>query len=133
VDLSFLIKTGASGLAIALLVALAAWARIARPTPELDEAAVRDILAFEFPGVQAAACWIAADGRGAILRAGDEAFIVYRIGDGYVARSAPWALLAKAAPKNGAIDLRLADVGAPRARFKLGEGAAWPPAFEAAA
>ena len=132
-DLSFLIKTGASGLAIALLVALAAWARIARPTPELDQAAVRDILAFEFPGVRTVAIWISEDGRGAIVRAGDEACIVYRIGDGYVARSAPWALLANSAPRNGVIDLRLADVGAPRARFKLGEGAVWPPAFEPAA
>ena len=132
-DLNFLIKTAASALAIALLVALAAWARIARLTPSLDEAAVRDILAFEFPGVQAASIWISEDGHGAIVRVSDEAFIVYRIGDSYVARSAPWALLAKAEPKNGAIDLRLADADAPRARFKLGEGAVWPPAFEAAA
>ena len=132
-DLSFLIKTGVSGLAIALLVALAAWARIARPTPELDETAVRDILAFEFPGVRAGGIWISEDGRGAVVRAGDEALIVYRIGDGYVARSAPWATLADSIPKNGAIDLRLADVGAPRARLRLPDGGVWPPTFEAAA
>jgi len=133
VDLNFLIKTAASGVAIALLVGLAAWARIARPTPDLDDAAVRELLAFEHPGARIDSIWIAADARGALVRAGDEAIIVFRLGDGYVARSAPWSALASTEPRNGAVDLRLADVGAPRARFKLGADGVWPPQLDAAA
>jgi len=127
-DLNFLIKTAASAVAIALLVALAAWAKIARPTPDLDEAAVRDLLAFEAPGAHLEAVWISADARSAVVRAGEQAFIVYRLGDGYVARSAPWTALANATSDSGAIDLRFAGVGGPGARFRLGEGVAWPPA-----
>jgi len=130
VDLNFLIKTAASGVAIALLVGLAAWARVARSTPDLDEASVRELLAFEHPDARIGAIWISADARGALVRAGDDAIIVFRLGDGYVARSAPWTTLATTAPKNGAVNLRVADVGA---RLKLNDGAAWPPRLEAAA
>jgi len=132
VDQAFLIKTAASAVGIALLVALAAWARIARPTPPLDEAAVRDLLAFEYPAAQIGGVWISADAAGAIVRSGDDAIIVYRSGDGYVTRAAPWSAVVGSQLKDGVVNLRLADVTAPRARFRLGEAAAWPPAPQAA-
>jgi hypothetical protein len=127
-DMAFLLKTIASGVAIALMVAFAAWARIARPTPPLDEEQVRDLLAFEAPGAQIDLIWIAADRAGAVIRSADEALLVFRSGDGYITRATPWDHLARAAPRNGMIDLRLIDIGAPRARFRLHDGGAWPPA-----
>lgn len=133
VTLAFLLQTAASCVAIALMVAFAAWANIARPTAPLDEAAITGLLAFEFPGAPIDGVWISADRRGAIARSRDQALLVYRAGDGYVARSTAWSEVAKAAPKDGRLILRLPDVGAPRASFVLGEGAGWPPALEAAA
>ena len=133
VTLAFLLQTGASVVAIALLVALAAWAKIARPTPPLDEAAVVDLLAFEFPDAPIDAVWFAADRRGAIVRSASQALLIYRAGDGYVTRSMPWSDAVSAAPEDGALAFRLADVGAPRASFVIGDGAAWPPALEAVA
>ncbi len=132
-DTSFLLKTAASGVAIALMVAFAAWARIARPTPPLDEESVRDLLAFEAPGAQIDLIWIAADHAGAVIRSADEALLVFRSGDGYVTRAAPWDHLSRVAPRDGVIDLRLIDIGCPRARFRLHDDGAWPPGLEAAA
>jgi len=132
VDKAFVIKTAASAVGIALLVALAAWARIARPTPSLDEAAIRDLLAFDFPGAPLGPIWISADGRGAIVRSGQDAFIIFPSGDSYIARAAPWSRVADIPAKDGVVDLRSA-VGAPRIRFQLGGGAAWPPGSEATA
>ena len=133
VTTAFLLQTGASMAAIALLVAFAAWANIARPTPDLDEASIADLLAFEFPGAAIDGVWIAADRRGAIVRSTDSALLIYLAGDGYVTRSAPWSEVVKAAPKDGLLTLRLPDVGAPRARFAVGDQAIWPPVLEAAA
>jgi len=132
VTLAFLLQTGASLVAIALLVALAAWAKIARPTAPLDEAALADILAFEFPAAPVDHVWFAADRRGAIVRSANQALLIYLAGDGYVTRSMPWSEAASATPKNGVMTFRLADIGAPRASFALGADATWPPALEAA-
>ena len=63
-----------------------------------------------------------------MIRSADEALLIFRSGDGYITRAAPWEHLARAAPRNGIIDLRLIDVGAPRARFRLHDGGVWPPA-----
>jgi hypothetical protein len=131
VDQAFLIKTAASAVGIVLLVALAAWARIARPTPPLDEAAVRDLLAFEHPGVAIGELWLSDDGAGAIVRSGEAAIIVFRSGDGYVTRTVSWSAVVETPARDGVVALRLADVGASRARFRL--AAVWPPATEAAA
>jgi hypothetical protein len=133
VTLAFLLQTGASLVAIALLVALAAWANVARPTPPLDQAAITELLAFEFPGAPIDGVWLAADRRGAIARSGNQALLITTAGDGYVTRSTPWSQAASALPRDGVVTFRLADIGAPRARFVLGDGAAWPPALEAAA
>jgi len=133
VTLAFLLQTGASVAAIVLMVAFAAWANIARPTPPLDRAAIMDLLAFEFPGAPIDGVWISADRRGAIVRSTDQALLVYLAGDGYVTRSTPWSEVVKAAPKDGRLTLRLPDVGAPRASFAVESQAAWPPALKAAA
>ena len=115
-------------MAILLLVALAAWARIARPTPPLDESAIAELLAFEAPGAPIDSLWLAADRRGAIVRSSDKAILITLAGDGYVTRLMPWSEAVKAAPTGSILTLRLADVGAPKASFALGDGAAWPPA-----
>jgi hypothetical protein len=133
VDSAFLIKTGASLVAILLMVALAAWARIARPTPPLDEAQITDLLAFEFPGAPIDGVWFAADKRGAIVRSAGQALLIYLAGDGYVTRSMPWSEAERATPGNGALTIRLADIGAPKASFAIAEDSTWPPTLKAAA
>ncbi|MDG2522451.1 hypothetical protein P7B02_12935 [Caulobacter segnis] len=75
---------------VAGMVAVAWWAKIARPTPPLDETAVRTLLADDFPDIEPDQVWIADQGRGAVARAGDKALVLFRLGDGYVARLAPW-------------------------------------------
>jgi hypothetical protein len=130
--LAFLLQTGASLVAIALLVALAAWAKIARPTPPLDEAVIADLLAFEAPGAPIDGVWFAADRRGAIVRSASQALLIYLAGDGYITRSIPWSEAANTAPAGGVLAFRLADVGAPKASFALGDGESWPPTLKAA-
>ncbi|MDR3513439.1 MAG: hypothetical protein P4L73_17510 [Caulobacteraceae bacterium] len=128
---AFVIQTTVSALAILGLVALAGWARIAAPRPPLDAAAARAVLAEEFPDSRIGAVWIAADGRAAVARAGEEALIVWLRGDDYVARQAPWSALATAQVSAGTARLAFHDVAAPAARLAVGALAPWPPALEA--
>ena len=123
-DKALVIQLLGSTVAISLLVAVAAWGRIPRPTPPLDDAAARALLALEFPDHAVDSLWIAADGAGVIARSGDEALILWRKGDGYVARDAPWSQALSAQAAKGRLTLKLADG---RPRFALSEGA-WPPA-----
>jgi hypothetical protein len=108
-DKALLIQLGGSVLAVALLVAVAAWLGAARPTPPLDAEAARALLAEEFPDQTPNAVWIAADGAGLIARARDEALVIWRRGDGYVAREAPWSAVASMRPSKGRLPLRLGD------------------------
>lgn len=117
-----LIQLLGSATAVALLVGLAAWARIARPTPPLDEAGARALLADEFADDPIDALWIAADGAGLVARSGERALVLWRKGDGYVARDLPWTdAMAAGIVKNR---LRLKLDGAPRLAVKDG---VWPP------
>lgn len=125
---AFLLQTLASLVAILALAGLAAWAKISRPAPDLDEATALRLLADEFPGQPLGRVFVAADRQTAVARSGDEALIVYRSGDGYVARSMPWARLASSSAGEGVVSLKIGDITAPRARFALDEGSAWPPA-----
>jgi len=125
--LAFLLQTLASLVAIGLLVLLAAWAKISRPASSLDEESARNLMAEEFPDHAFGRVWVAADGDAAVARSEDEALLVYRSGDGYVARSLPWPELAKAAASGGEVAVKLQDLTAPVARLALAEGAAWPP------
>lgn len=126
---AFLIQVAASGAAVAALVGLAAWARIARPLNPLDDATARFYLGEEFPGRPIERIWVATDGAGALARSGASALVLCRLGDAYVARQIPWAQAMAAAFRNGQITLDLADVAAPRAVITL---PAWPPADLAA-
>ena len=123
-DNALLIQVLGSAVAVGLLVAIAAWARIARPTPPLDARDARALLAVEFPDDPVDALWIADDGAGLVARSGDQALILWRKGDGYVARQTAWADALAAAVVDGRLKLRLAD-GAPRLSVKDG---VWPPA-----
>ena len=123
-DKALLIQLVGSATAVALLVGLAAWARIARPTPPLDVTAVRALLVEEFPDDPVDALWIAADGAGAVARSGELALVLWREGDGYVARAAPWAQARAARVEGGRLKLRLADASP---RLAVSDGA-WPPA-----
>lgn len=116
-----------SAVAVALLVALAAWARIARPTPPLDEASALRLLADEYPSLSPTDIWIAKDATAAVARAGDAALLLRRHGDSYTARKLPWAELEAAKLEAGRVRVDLRDVGAPRFVFAWPADAAWPP------
>lgn len=123
-DKALIIQLAGSAAAVGLLVALAAWARIARPTPPLDAEAARALLAVEFPDDPVEALWIAADGAGLVARSGERALVAWRRGDGYVARELPWAAALAARPARGILVLRTADGVA---RLALNDGEPWPP------
>ncbi|MGR4865662.1 hypothetical protein [Caulobacter sp. LARHSG274] len=122
-DKALLIQLLGSAAAVALLVGLAAGAGVPRPAPPLDPAAARALLAQEFPDHPLDALWIAADRAGAVARADDVALVLWRKGDGYVARAAPWAAALDAAVARGRVRLRRVEG---RPRLALGDGA-WPP------
>ena len=122
-DKALLIQLGGSVVAVVLLVALAAWMGVARATPPLDAASARALLAQEFPDHRPDAVWIAADGAGIIARAGDLALVLWRRGDGYVARDLPWSAVAALKPTHGRLAVRVADA---RPVFAVNDDA-WPP------
>lgn len=121
---AFLIQTAASALAVGVLVGLSAWAKLARPMPPLTEARARTLLAEEFPTRAVETLWIAADGCGALARSGASALVLCQVGDGYVARSLPWAQALASTFRDGVLRLDLTDVAAPRARLAFDT---WPP------
>jgi hypothetical protein len=119
-----LIQLAGSAVAVALLIALAGWARIARPTPPLDEARARSVLAIEFPGAGVDQLWLASDGRSALARSGRLALVLFLVGDGYVARSLPWDQARAVRAQGGRVKLRFPEVAAPRASLAFAD---WPP------
>jgi hypothetical protein len=120
----FVIKQTVSVVGVLILIALAWWAKIPRKLEQLDEARARALLADEFPKASIETVWLAADGQGAIAKAGDEGLILTAMGDGYVARSARWAEVQAASPRNGWLSIRLKDFAAPRVTLAM---AVWPP------
>jgi hypothetical protein len=122
-DKALLIQLLGSAAAVALLVGLAAWAGVPRPAPPLDPARARALLAEEFPDHPVQALWIAADQAGAVARSGDLALVLWRKGDGFVARAAPWAEALTGPVAHGRVRLRRVE-GAPRLAVDDG---AWPP------
>ena len=120
----FLFQLAASAVAVGVLVALAAWAKIAKPVDPLDDHRVRAILAEEFPGRTLDAVWIASDGAGALAKSAGLALILCRVGDGFAARQIPWAQAISASFRNGRLCVNLADVSAPTAVIAL---PSWPP------
>lgn len=124
-DKQFAIQFAGSFAAVALLVALAAWAKIAKPMSPLSDARARALFADEFPGKVLDGLWVANDGRGALARSGASALVLCEVGDGYAARHIPWAQAVAASFRDGVLKLDLADVAAPRARLAFDS---WPPA-----
>ncbi|KQY92167.1 hypothetical protein ASD21_12100 [Caulobacter sp. Root1455] len=122
-DKALLIQLLGSAVAVSLLVAIAAWARIPRPTPPLGARSARALLAEEFPDDPVDTLWIAADGAGLIARSGERALVAWRKGDGYVARDLAWSAALAAKTHNGFVVVKTAD-GAPRLALKDG---VWPP------
>src|SRR5436853_7533603 len=84
------IQLAGSAAAVAVLVAVAAWANIAKSAPPLDEERARRLLAVEFPGRDPERIWVAVDGQGAVAKCGGMALVPCRLGDGFVARQIPW-------------------------------------------
>ena len=123
-DKALLIQLLGSAVAVSLLIAIAAWARIPRPTPPLDADGARALLAVEFPDERIDALWIAADGAGLVARSGERALVAWRKGDGYVARDLAWSAALAAKADKGVLKLKTAD-GAPRLTLK--DAAVWPP------
>ena len=124
-DKGFAIQFAGSFAAVALLVALAAWAKIAKPMSPLSEARARVLFADEFPGKALDGLWVTSDGRGALARSGASALVLCEVGDGYAARHIPWAQAVAASFRDGVLKLDLADVSAQRARLAFDS---WPPA-----
>src|SRR5215831_16725401 len=106
------VQLAGSAAAVALLVAVAAWANIARSAPPLDEEQARKLLDEEFPGREPERIWVAVDGQGAVAKCGGMALVLCRLGDGYVARQIPWAQAVAATFKDGRLRIDLRDVAA---------------------
>ena len=122
---AFFVQFAASAGAIALLVGLAAWAKIAKPMTPLTDAKALDLLAQELPGRPIERIWVAVDGRGALAKSGAAALVLCEVGDGYVARHIPWTQAVASSFRDGVVRLDLSDVAAPLARLALQN---WPPA-----
>ena len=121
---AFFVQTALSGLAVLVLVLLAAWAKIAKPMPPLSDVRAAKLLSEEFPGRRLDKVWVAVDGRGALAKSGASALILCEVGDHYVARNIPWAQAVSATFRDGVLKLDLSDVAAPQARLAL---QSWPP------
>jgi len=124
VDDAFFVQLALSAAAVGVLIALAAWAKIAKPVGPLDDHRARAILAEEFPGRTIDAVWIASDGAGALAKSGALALVLCRVGDGFAARQIPWGQAVSATFKNGRLSINLADIAAPTATITL---PSWPP------
>lgn len=120
----FFIQLASSAAAVGALIALAAWAKIAKPVAPLDEYKARAMLADEFPGRTVEAVWIASDGCGALAKSGALALVICRVGDGFAARQIPWGQAVSATFKNGKLSVNLGDIAAPTAVISL---PSWPP------
>lgn len=107
-----------------MIVALAAAARLSRPTPPLDEARARALLADDYPDAQVDRVWLAVDGAAALARSGARALYLFRLGDAWVARDLAWTDAAAAPVRDGRLHLRLPGVSPRLARPAL---AGWAP------
>lgn len=123
-DEGMFVQFALSGAAVAVLVGLVAWARIARPAEPLDEHRARALLAEEFPGRAIDAVWIASNGTGALAKSGGLALVICPVGDGFAARQIPWGQAISATFRDGRLSVDLSDISAPRAVIAL---PSWPP------
>ena len=125
-DFAAIIKI-VSVVGVAAMIGAAWWAKIPRPTPALDAEGARGLLAVEFPDNPIEDLWIAADGGGAVARSGAEALVIYRAGDGYVARGLSWAQALVSPVTGGQVTFSFHDIAAPKARLAVSGINPWPP------
>ena len=123
-DAAFFVQLALSAAAVGVLVAIAAWAKIARPVGPLDEHKARALLTQEFPTRTVDAVWIASDGCGAMAKSAGLALVICRVGDGFALRQIPWPQAVAATFRNGRLSVNLDDVAAPTAVIAF---TAWPP------
>jgi len=62
-----------------------------------------------------------------IARSGEDALVLYRLGDSWVARAMPWRLALVAPVVRGKVLLKLRDPAAPMARLAVSGVSPWPP------
>lgn len=124
---AIVIQLVGSAVAVAAMVGIAAWARIPRPCPPLDDARAREILAVEYPDSAIDAVWLAADGAGAIARSGDQALVIGRLGDSWVSRDLPWDRVLASEIRGGRVRIRVPDSSAPRLNLAVSGVNPWPP------
>lgn len=122
-----LLQFGLSAVAVALMVGIAAWARIARPVAPLDTTLARALLSVDYPDLVPDVIWVSADANGAIARAGKDALVLYRLGDGWVTRHLPWDKALAAPIRGGRVRLKLSDPSAPVAKLVVSGINPWPP------
>ena len=122
-----IIQLMGSAVAIAAMVALAAWAKIPRPSGPLDENTARALLALDYPDHDIDSLWLAADGAGAVARSQHVAIVVSRLGDSWVTRDLPWAQAIAAPIHSGQVRFRLTDPSAPRLSLAVSGVNPWPP------
>ncbi|MGE5566847.1 MAG: hypothetical protein ACM3YN_11935 [Parcubacteria group bacterium] len=132
-DQAYIIQFAVSAVAIVVLALVAAWARIPREVAPLDESSARAVIADELPGTPVERVWVDAAGQAAVAKAGSEAIVLFRVGDGFAVRQAPWSKLANADTRNGRVVIRFGDPAAPAAQFQLAPGATHAPFSEIAA
>jgi hypothetical protein len=124
---AFLIRFAVSFAAIGLMIALAAWARIAKAQPALTPDEARRLMALDFPFAAFGPLWLADDGHGAVARHGDQALLLFAVGDSYVTRLVDWRSLSEAQMRPGQVRLNLHEFEAPIAQFAV--SGAWPPSL----
>ena len=132
-DQAYIIQFAVSITAIVVLALVAAWARIPRKVAPLDESSARAVIAEELPDTPVDRVWVDAAGKAAVARAGSEGVVLFRVGDGFAVRSAPWAEVVHATARDGQLIIRFHDPAAPAARFQLSPGAVRAPFAEATA
>ncbi len=132
-DQGYIVQFAVSGVAIIVLATLAALARIPRKIPPLDEASARAVIADELPDTPVDRVWVDASGRVAVAKSGSEGVVLFRVGDSFAVRSAPWNDVAQAPVKGEGVVIRFHDPAAPAARFQLAPGASRAPFAEVAA
>lgn len=130
--MSFVLQLLGSGIAVAALVGLVAWARIARPAPPLDPESATALFAQEYGCDRLSELWIAPDGASAVGHAGDSALVAWRAGDGYRLRRVAFDHLTASKTAGGRVRLKLDDPATPTLSFTVASGA-WPPALWTAA
>lgn len=119
VDQKYIITQLVTLAIVAGIMGLVAWAKIPRATPALDEAEVKHRLAEDFPQAPLDQIWLAIDGAGAIARSGDEALLLFRLGDSYVSRSLAWSHALQADLIKGRYWFKFNDFAAPKASLAL--------------